>query len=149
MELQRYIINYTESCWYPLGWWNWVTFQGLRCRDLFERAVIQDFIGGRRLPTRLCFIKFVCQNKRIGDPLGDAHWVNPLDPPPEGPTNLTCHLFLRWHGRCFTCQVHDNKLHLLKLIWIQTLHFDDLIVAISVVEGVASFREVIQDVALI
>ena len=37
-------------------------------------------VGGRGLPRRLRFVKFVCQNKRIGS-LGGARRVRPLDPP--------------------------------------------------------------------
>ena len=33
--------------------------------------------GERGLPRRLCFVKFVCQNERIGSLRGAAHWVCP------------------------------------------------------------------------
>ena len=32
---------------------------------------------GDQLPTRLYFIKFVCQNERIGTLTGGAQWVDP------------------------------------------------------------------------
>ena len=39
-------------------------------------------VGGRGLPRRLRFVKFVCRNERIGS-LRGAHPVRPLDPPME------------------------------------------------------------------
>ena len=39
-----------------------------------------DLVGGRGLPRRLHFGKFVCQNERIGSVRG-ARRVHPLDPP--------------------------------------------------------------------
>ena len=39
-------------------------------------------VGGRGLPRRLRFIKFVCQNERIGSLRGGAHaGCAPLNPP--------------------------------------------------------------------
>ena len=41
-----------------------------------------DLAGERGLPTRLHFVKFVCQSERIGTLRGGACWVCPsLDPP--------------------------------------------------------------------
>ena len=43
-----------------------------------------NLVGGCQLPTRLCLVKFVCPNERIGTPTGGAQRVCPLDPPMTG-----------------------------------------------------------------
>ena len=43
-----------------------------------------DLVGGRGLPRQLRFVKFVCQNERIGSlGGGGARRVRTLDPPME------------------------------------------------------------------
>ena len=56
--------------------------------DTYFQWQIQDFpyrdahfVGERQVPTQLRFIKFVCQNERIGTLRGGARPVCPLDPP--------------------------------------------------------------------
>ena len=46
----------------------------------FPEAGDVDLVGGRGLPAQLRFVKFVCQNERIGSLVG-ARLVRPLDPP--------------------------------------------------------------------
>ena len=48
-----------------------------------------DLVGGRGLPRRLHFIKFVCQNERIGSLRGDMCWVHPPKSANEMQTKTT------------------------------------------------------------
>ena len=45
-----------------------------------------ELVGGRQLPRRLCFKKFVCQNERIWTLRGGMHQRRPLDLPMLGYT---------------------------------------------------------------